>query len=37
MHPYAAWRSARSGGRLKLTLGYLAVGYIAGLAMMLLS
>jgi hypothetical protein len=37
MHPYAAWRSARCSGRLRLVLGYLAAGYIAVLAIMLLS
>jgi hypothetical protein len=37
LHPYAAWRLAAFSGRLGLVLGYLAIGYISVLAVLLLS
>jgi hypothetical protein len=37
VHPYAAWRLAAFSGRLGLVLGYLAVGYVSVLAVLLLS
>jgi hypothetical protein len=37
VHPYAAWRLTAFSGRLRLVLGYFAVGYIAALTVMLLS